>query len=166
MTSTDHNRPSDAADARANTLPWPPVLFVCAIAAAWTLNRLAPLSWPGLDDAPARAIGWAFGMIGAGLIVWAIVTLNRHGTTVMPDKASTVLVTSGPYRRFRNPLYLGETFLLLAAAELTKNVWFVAAAAAFAVLVTRLQIVPEERHLAARFGEAYAAYKAASRRWI
>ena len=44
--------------------------------------------------------------------------------------------------------------------------WFVAAAAAFAALVTWLAILPEERHLERRFGKAYLDYKAKSRRWI
>ena len=55
---------------------------------------------------------------------------------------------------------------LLGVAEVTKNVWFVMGAAAFALLVTWLAILPEERHLEKRFGEAYRAYKAKSRRWL
>jgi protein-S-isoprenylcysteine O-methyltransferase Ste14 len=45
-------------------------------------------------------------------------------------------------------------------------VWLVAAAAAFAALVTWLAILPEERHLERRFGKSYLDYKAKSRRWI
>lgn len=151
---------------RANTFPWPPVLFVAAIVAALIAGNFFALTWPGVDDTPARIIGWAFGVLGFALIAWSIERLISHGTTVMPDKTSTVLVTTGPYWRYRNPIYLGEVLLLLSAAELTKNVWFVVSATAFAILVTVLQIIPEERHLQARFGEAYTAYKARSRRWI
>ncbi len=157
--------PSIAAN-RANTFPWPPLLFVAALASAFVLGKVVPVSWPGVDDLPARIIGLGFGAAGVGLIVWAILTLTRAGTTVMPDKTSTVLVTTGPFARFRNPIYLGEVLVLLALAELTKNIWFVAAAAAFAGLVTVLQIMSEERHLEARFGDSYRAYKANSRRWI
>jgi protein-S-isoprenylcysteine O-methyltransferase Ste14 len=85
---------------------------------------------------------------------------------VLPDAPATRLVTSGPFRRFRNPIYLGEVMILLGVAELTHNIWFVVAAAAFGVLVTWLAILPEERHLEAVFGEEYRAYKAASRRWL
>ena len=83
-----------------------------------------------------------------------------------PDAGATALVTDGPYRRFRNPIYLADCLILLGLAELTKNVWFVAAAVAFVVLVTWLAILPEERHLERRFGAAYLDYKAKSRRWI
>jgi protein-S-isoprenylcysteine O-methyltransferase Ste14 len=55
---------------------------------------------------------------------------------------------------------------LFGVAELTKNIWFVLAAGLFGLLVTALQILPEERHLEARFGEAYRDYKRRARRWI
>ena len=164
MTVPDPNSPSSAG--RANSFPWPPVLLVAAIAGAWGLGRAVPLAWPGLDDTAARVIGIGFGVAGIVLVVWSIVTLRRAGTTVMPDGVSKVLVTNGPYARFRNPIYLGEVLLLLFFAEWSKNVWFVLAALAFVISVTRLQIVAEERHLSAQFGNAYDAYRARSRRWI
>ncbi len=150
----------------ANVFPWPPVLLVSAIAAAWLLTRSAPLPWPGLDDTPAHWVGLGFGIAGLLLIVFALKALVEHRTTFLPNKASTALVTTGPYARFRNPIYLGEALLLLYAAEITKSVWFVAAALIFGVLVTALQIIPEERHLEATFGDAYLDYKSRTRRWI
>jgi len=151
---------------RPSAVPWPPILLVAVIVAAILLGYVAPLPWPGLDDTPARLIGLGIGAAGLILLVWAIFTLRRNDTTFMPDAGATHLVTAGPYRRFRNPIYLADTMLLLGAAELTKNVWLVVAAAVFAVLVTVLAILPEERHLKRRFGQAYLDYKAKSRRWI
>jgi protein-S-isoprenylcysteine O-methyltransferase Ste14 len=95
----------------------------------------------------AKRLG--LGATGIVLLIVSILALRRHGTTVRPDAGAAALVTSGPYRRLRNPIYLADCLILLGLAELTKNVWFVAAAAAFAVLVTRLAILPEERHLKA-----------------
>ncbi len=155
----------DSAD-RPSHVPWPPLLLVGVVVGAVALGRLAPLSWPGLDDPPAHAIGLGLGVVGIALAVISILTLRRHGTTVRPDAAADSLVTTGPYRRFRNPIYLADCLILLGAAEITKNVWFVAAAALFAVLVTWLAILPEERYLQRRFGAAYLDYKAKSRRWI
>ena len=157
---------SPPAALRANTFPWPPVLFIGAAAAAWLLTVLVPLPWPGLDDAPAQWIGLGFGVAGVLLIVFAIRELIAHGTTVLPDKESTTLVTSGPYGWFRNPIYLGEIFLLFCGAEITKSIWFVVAGLAFGVLVTVLRVLPEERHLEAKFADAYLRYKARTRRWI
>lgn len=156
----------DNPSGQANTFPWPPVLLVLALAAAWLLGREAPLSWPGLDDAPARFIGLAIGAAGLLLIVSAVIALQRHQTTVMPHGVSTALVTSGPYSVFRNPIYLGEVMGFLGLAELSKNVWFIPAAFVLALLLTWLQIGPEERHLEARFGQDYLDYKSRTRRWI
>ena len=151
---------------RPSPIPWPPILLGGCIIASIALGYLAPLSWPGTNDLAARTGGLAIGAVGIALLVWAILTLRRHGTTVLPDAGATALVTDGPYWRFRNPIYLADAMILLGIAELTKNVWFVVAAAAFGGLVTWLAILPEERHLERRFGKAYLDYKAKSRRWI
>jgi protein-S-isoprenylcysteine O-methyltransferase Ste14 len=163
---TDSNTNSAPDSARANTFPWPPALLVAALVGSWLLGQFFPVAWPGLDDFPARAIGIGFGVAGLGLAVWSIRTLTGAGTTVMPHGRSSALVTTGPYARFRNPIYIADVLVLLCIAELTKNIWLVAAAVLFVPLVTVLQIIPEERHLAGQFGEAYDAYRATTRRWI
>ena len=150
----------------ATRFPWPPVLFAAAIAAALLLTGLVPLPWPGLDDGPAHWIGIAFGAAGLIFVVWGFGTLIANRTTYLPNRSSTKLVTTGPFARFRNPIYLGELLLLLCGAEITKSIWFIVAALLFGVLVTALQIIPEERYLEATFGEDYLDYKAGSRRWI
>jgi len=151
---------------RPSPVPWPPILLAGGVIVAVALGYLAPLGWPGMNDFAARTIGLTIGAAGVVLLAWAIMTLRRHGTTVLPDVGATTLVTDGPYWRYRNPIYLADAMILLGLAELTKNVWFVAAAAAFAALVTWLAILPEERHLERRFGKAYLDYKATSRRWV
>lgn len=157
-TTTTNDRPS--------RVPWPPILLVLAFVGAYVLGRLHPLTWPGLDDAPARVIGVGLGVIGLGLIIWAAMTLWRHRTTVLPNKGVSELVTDGPFRFRRNPIYVGDALVLLGMAEMTKNVWFAILVPVFVALVTWLAILPEERHLEARFGERWRAYRDATRRWI
>ena len=165
MNDTLESSKDDTAD-RPSRFPWPPVLLVAIVGLAVALGRLFPLPWPGLDDLPARAVGIGIGALGVLLIAWAIWTLHRARTTVMPHRGSENLVTTGPFARFRNPIYLGDTMVLLGIAELTKNAWFAAGAPVFMLLVTFLAILPEERHLEARFGERFREYKARSRRWL
>lgn len=150
----------------ATRFPWPPVLFVLAAGLAWVLTVILPLPWPGLDDDAAHYVGVAFGVLGLIFVISGFATLFIHRTTYLPHRAATKLVTAGPFIRFRNPIYLGEALLLLYGAELTKSIWFVAAAVIFGILITALQIIPEERHLEESFGEEYLSYKARTRRWI
>jgi protein-S-isoprenylcysteine O-methyltransferase Ste14 len=151
---------------RPTSIPWPPILLAITGIGGWALGRYCPLPWPGVDDLPARVIGIGLGVLGTILLLWALDAFRRHRTTMLPHKGASSLITDGPYRRFRNPIYLGEALIFFGIAEATKNVWFVIAAFVFAILVTRLAIVPEERHLEEKFGDAYRNYKARTRRWI
>ena len=154
------------AQERPATIPWPPILLGAVIIVAIVLARAVPLSWPGVDDTPARVVGLGIGVLGLALMAWAVLTLWRHKTTVLPHQASDALVTDGPFRYRRNPIYIADVMILLGFAELTKNIWIVIGAIAFIPLVTWLAILPEEKHLEARFGDAYRDYKEKTRRWI
>lgn len=149
-----------------STIPWPPLLLIMAAAAGVGLHWTWPLPWPGQDDLAARLIGYGIGLAGVALALWSLLALMRAGTTVRPDRGSSVLVTDGPYRRYRNPIYVADVLLLLGAAQLSHNIWLVILAPVFAAGVTWLAILPEERHLEATFGDHYRDYMARSRRWI
>jgi protein-S-isoprenylcysteine O-methyltransferase Ste14 len=151
---------------RPATVPWPPVLIVGAIVLAIVLGRLYPLEWPGLDDWPARAVGYGLGLAGMALIGWGFLTLQQAGTTIMPHKRVDHLVTEGAFAFRRNPIYMGETLAFLGLAEFTHNIWFVIVAPLFAIAIQLLAIQPEERHLEERFGQAYLDYKERTRRWF
>ncbi|MGE3711212.1 MAG: isoprenylcysteine carboxylmethyltransferase family protein, partial [Hyphomicrobiaceae bacterium] len=97
---------------RPSSIPWPPILFAGALAAGWLLGRILPLRWPSLDDVASRIVGYGFGLAGLALAAWALITFIRAGANIRPDRAAGTLVTSGPYSRFRNPMYLSEVFML------------------------------------------------------
>lgn len=151
---------------RPSSVPWPPLLLVMAVVAAVALNRMRPLPWPGVHDTPARIVGLGIGVAGLALIVWAAMTLWRHNTTVLPNRGVSELVTDGPFRWRRNPIYVGDAMVLLGAAEMTNNIWFAIIVVPFVLLVTWLAILPEERHLEAKFGDRWRAYRDSTRRWI
>jgi protein-S-isoprenylcysteine O-methyltransferase Ste14 len=147
-------------------VPWPPILFAAVVAGAVAAGYTWPLAWPGEPDLMARIAGRGLGLAGLALAAWAAWTLRRHKTTILPDKPASALVTDGPFRFRRNPIYIAHVLILFGVAELAQNIWFVILAFAYAVLVTWLAILPEERHLEERFGDAYRAYRARTRRWI
>jgi protein-S-isoprenylcysteine O-methyltransferase Ste14 len=154
------------AGARPSTVPWPPLLLVAAMVAGVLLHRLYPLDWPGLDDKPARVIGYGLGVVGVVLMAWGLGTLVLARTNVWPHRRADQLVTAGPFRIWRNPIYMGEVLILLGLAQVTYNIWFAILAPLFALAVYRLAILPEEAHLEARFGDTYLHYKGRTRRWF
>lgn len=163
MRNVDANTPQSAPP---SLVPWPPILLVGTFAAALAMEWIHPLPWPGVDDLPARIVGLAIGALGIALMIWSVVTMIRARTNIMPHRSADHLVTTGPFHRFRNPIYLADTMILLGMAEVTKNIWFAVGALIFALAVTWLAIIPEERHLEARFGDLYREYKARSKRWL
>ena len=151
---------------RPSPVPWPPLLLVVALGAAILLGRLYPLPWTGVNDLPAQIIGYGLGAVGVGLVAWGALTLYRADTTVLAHKPAGRLVTHGAFGFRRNPIYMGEALILLGLAQATGNIWMAIVAPLFAIFVLVLAILPEERHLEARFGEDYLAYKDRTRRWF
>ncbi|NJO34262.1 MAG: isoprenylcysteine carboxylmethyltransferase family protein [Rhodospirillales bacterium] len=156
----------DPNTSRPAAVPWPPILIAAALAGAVVLGRVLPLNWPGLDDLPARIIGYGLGFAGTALVAWGFLTLRRAGTTIMPNRRADRLVTEGAFAFRRNPLYMGEVLMFLSLAEFTHNIWFAILAPVLAVALYALAILPEERHLETRFGQAYLDYKERTRRWF
>ena len=84
--------------------------------------------------------------------------MMRYRANILPNRAATALVTSGPFAWSRNPIYLGNTLVLIGLAALMGNVWFLLAAFVAAWTVDMLAIRREETHMATRFGAAWDDY--------
>lgn len=153
--------------ARPNSLPWPPVIYLAAIAVSVLLNVFYPLPWFAQPlSSILFAIGWLMIAAFVALNIAAIRVMRRAGTTVRPDRGTDHLVTDGPFSFTRNPLYLAGTMLILGIGLVSGIVWFLLLAILAAFAVQKLAIEPEERHLQARFGKAYLDYASRVRRWI
>lgn len=147
-----------------NSIPWPPIIYVAATAAAVVLNQV----WP-LGDFPPRAYraaGVAVMAAGFALDCSAMLTMRRQHANILPHRKATSLVTTGPFSLSRNPIYLGNTVMLLGAAAVFANAWFVAVTPFAAVAVTRLAIRREERHMGETFGAAWQDYVGRVPRWL
>lgn len=151
--------------AAPNRIPWPPILFGAAAIAAVGLGMLLP--GPDWLRSPVLAIiGWIVLIAGLVLDIAAMATMARQRANILPHRAATALVTSGPFAWSRNPIYLGNTIAMTGAALAFANPWFLPTALLAAVAVTRLAIRREEAHLAARFGTAWEAYSQRTARWF
>jgi len=152
---------------RPSRFPWPPVIYLVAIAVSIVLWLLYPLPWFGspLSDI-LFAVGCVMIVAVVGIDISAMRTLARANTTVRPDKASTHLVTTGAFSFSRNPIYLANTLIMLGAALIAGIAWFIPLALIAAFLTQKLAIEGEEKHLALRFGKKYQDYRKRVRRWI
>lgn len=113
-------------------------------------------------------IGVALSQLSAVIVLMAVVCFWRARTTINPidpSRASS-LVTNGIFRMSRNPMYLSLLLLLLAYAIRLDSLAVWLGPLIFVTYVTCFQILPEERVLAEKFGEAYLTYKHRTRRWI
>lgn len=152
---------------RPNSLPWPPILFVGAALVALGLQALLPLPWPGGAWAAALAmLGLFMAACGLALDLATILAFRRHRTTVLPHRGATSLVTDGPFRVSRNPIYVGNTLLVAGAGLVFGVAWLLPAALAGAFATQKLAIEREERHLALRFGKDWTDNAARTPRWL
>lgn len=107
-------------------------------------------------------------LLGIAVCLAGLLSFRRARTTVNPLKPDTAsaLVSSGIYRHTRNPMYLGFAIALLAWAILLAAPLTLLGVAGFVLYIDRFQITPEERALAALFGEDFALYRSRTRRWL
>ncbi len=152
---------------RPNTIPWPPILFAGAALIALGLQSLAPLPWPGGAGAAVLAMSGLFlGAAGLALDLATMLAFRRHQTTVLPHRGAVRLITDGPFRFSRNPIYVGNTLLMAGAGLVFGIAWLIPAAFLGAYATGKLAIAREERHLALRFDKDWEDYAARTPRWL
>jgi protein-S-isoprenylcysteine O-methyltransferase Ste14 len=92
--------------------------------------------------------------------------MKRAGTNVDPREPTTTIVTGGPYRFTRNPLYLSMTLVYAGITALANALPAALLLPAVLAFMRRGVIEREERYLERKFGDEYMDYKARVRRWI
>ena len=116
------------------------------------------MRWSSLDlPAPLRWSGAGLGAVSLPLVLWIFRTIGENITPTVETREKHELVTSGPYRWVRHPLYTVGTSFFVSPAVVAAN-WFMGLAsfAVLAMLVIRLP--KEEEKLVERFGDEYRAY--------
>lgn len=155
--------PNDTPDIPGVVAP-PPLIYAGALSAGLLAKALYPVGF--LPRAVARALGWP--LLGAGLLlgILGFRALRNAGTNVDPYEPATRLVTGGPYRFTRNPLYLGLTLVYGGITTLANSLW-AALLLPFVLIIMRQGVIErEERYLERTFGEEYVLYKTRVRRWL
>jgi protein-S-isoprenylcysteine O-methyltransferase Ste14 len=151
----------------ANVPVIPPVLFGAGIGAGYLLRGLVPVRLvPVRLESEAAFLGSALGVLGLAFGGWAFVTFLRAKTTPHPNHPVSALVTWGPYRVSRNPMYVGLSGFTAGLAFVANTPWLLVALPFVWLALRRLVIDREEAYLERKFGAEYGAFKARTRRWI
>lgn len=126
---------------------------------AWT-------AWSRVDlpDA-ARWLGAALGTAAAATAYWVFSHLGNNVSPTVVTRKEHRLVTSGPYRWVRHPLYVMGFTAYTGFALLAEN-WFIALMAVVGLVFLRIRLEKEEALLIERFGDAYRQYMQRTGRFL
>jgi protein-S-isoprenylcysteine O-methyltransferase Ste14 len=156
MTSDDDRGPLKWIDL-------PPVWLAVFLGLAWLVGDRLPMGGGGVWSDLLGGL-----LVGGGVLLMALAVfeMRRMRTTVIPHRTPDALVSSGIYRRTRNPIYLGDG-MILTGLILYWAAWpALVLVPLFAWLITDRFIQPEEARLHDAFGDSYVAYAALVRRWM
>ena len=144
------------------------VLFfgIFMVALPWAAHRLLPMQLP----VPPDLRTWVSGVLAvAGIAAWVacLDTFSRRGRgTPLPADAPRRLVTTGLFRRMRNPIMTAELCVIWAVAMYLASLGAALYAVAISVAAHWMVIHIEEPELLKRFGESYADYCRDVPRWL
>jgi protein-S-isoprenylcysteine O-methyltransferase Ste14 len=142
----------------------PPRIYLASIVIGLLLHAVWPL--PLIAGTVGTVVGAGLTIVAAALFVGAVRALRAAGTPVPGNEPTLRIVSTGPFRFSRNPIYLAFTVLQLGIAFVTGSLWLVLTLIP-AVAVMSLVVIPrEERYLVRRFPSEYVPYRAAVRRWL
>jgi len=146
--------------------------------------RIPPPVWAFIYEIIAGLISWYYpwraivdlrivwlgaALVAAGLVTsaWAFSIFQSEGTEILPhSETNTKLVTHGPFRLTRNPMYLGLIVLTLGIAFWVGALpMFLVPLLVFAT-TNRVHIPFEEAKMRRQFGTAFDDYTAKVRRWV
>lgn len=142
----------------------PPILFGGAFVVVLMLQWIWPVKI--VRQPIAFWLGLILSIPALALAAWGRSTMHRAGTNISPLKPAISLVTSGPYRFTRNPLYVAITLLYLGFTMLLNSWWGMVLLAPVLMILHWGVVRREERYLQLKFGEEYDGYRSRVRRYV
>jgi len=144
----------------------PPVYAIISVVLMWLLSRYYPVletikQWPVV-------VGSVMILVGALIDLLAIVQFRKAKTTINPlrPESTSRLITTGLYAHTRNPMYVGMLMCLIGVALLLRSLSPLLVLSLFVLVVTVIQIIPEENALHKIFGDEFTHYKQNVPRWL
>lgn len=144
----------------------PAVYFFVCLISGWGLG----LAWPvplGFKTVFAQlAFGGPLCLAAISIGAWTIHHFRRRRTSLEPFSTPAELLTSGPFRFSRNPLYVALALTLIAIGVFLDSAWVLASVLVLVFALNHFIIPAEEARLREIFGGQYTAYSDRVRRWI
>lgn len=144
-------------------------IFICYEVFTFFLYIWFPetLAWAALSlPAWSRVLGSVLGIAALLWFVWIHRTLGVNHSARLSIKDRQVLITDGPYRLIRHPMYSAFYLLHIAVFFLTEN-WFIGTTWLAGLTITiALRVRREEEMLSDRFGEQYDLYSERTGRFV
>lgn len=154
---------TDQPKEHAGVIAPPPLIYLVPLLLGILLQHWFPRSLVPVSLAtPLGSLLILLGMVGLP----AIIAFRRAGTRPEPWKPVTALVTTGPYRFSRNPMYVGLTVIYLGVTVLVNSFWPLLFLPVILPLMLFGVVRREEAYMERRFGDEYRAYRTRVRRWL
>lgn len=143
---------------------YPPVIAGVYILIALGIDYL--FTGSKIIGPPFNYSGGFLMVAGIGLMLWAANTFKNGNTTHNPFGMPSTLITIGPFRFSRNPMYLGFSIALLGLAIMIGTVPLFFVPIAFSITMHNFFIPREERRLEFLFRKKFTEYKKRVRTWM
>jgi len=155
--------PSPAPEVPPARLPLPQILVGAAIIGGLAIDLALDTDRP---DALFTVIGGPIVVVAVLTIMWSARVMQEQETPFQANRPATALVTEGPFRFSRNPIYVSYVALVFGVG-LVLGSWTVTLLAPLVgVALHYLNVLPEERHLQQKFGKDYEIWAAETPRWL
>jgi protein-S-isoprenylcysteine O-methyltransferase Ste14 len=166
MTDTPESGPGPGAAEQdtPGVIARSPFIYLGFLVLGLGLDRLWP--YPLLPEAVPYPLGGALIALGLLVVLASIRRFKAADTSFNPKKPTTAIVTEGPYRVSRNPIYLGLTAIYAGIGIAADAPWVWVLLPPTLVVMHYGVIAREERYLERKFGAEYLDYKASVRRWL
>lgn len=152
------------ADDHSNVNFPPPLIHFVGVISGFAMNGIYPI------QTPQWVMLWwlGVGLVGVALTlaVMGFREFSIAGNPVPPNRRIEGMMTGGPFRYSRNPLYLALALLHAGIALLFGTVWLLLSLIPVLVVVRYYVIAREEAYLTRRFGPAYRDYQKRVNRWF
>lgn len=142
----------------------PPLVYVLWMVFGGILQKFYPTG----IGIPFDHQYWGLGMVilGVGFLIYVSSVFKKAETNIKPWEPTNNIITTGIYRKSRNPIYLGFNIFPIGLGIFFDNLWVFLSFLPSAFMLYHIAIKKEEAYLEEKFGDEYRAYTSKVRRWI